>query len=161
MSYLALDVGDRRIGVAGSDPEGLVVTPLSTIHRKSARQAVAAIAALAAERGADTLVVGLPYTREGTVGEQAAKIQTFARRLTGLPGVRVLFWNERYTTLEAAARLREAGPRRRRGNRRVAGADERDRLDAVAAAVILQDYLDEQRPSLDCGIGPGPLLAPD
>ena len=141
MSYLALDVGDRRIGVAGADPEGIVVTPLTTFTRRSDRQVVAAITALAADRGVETIVVGLPYTPQGEIGEQAQRVQDFARRLEQVPGLTVVYWDERYSTLEASDRLRETGGRRRRRGRpaRIAA---RERLDAAAAAVILQDYLD-------------------
>ena len=117
MSYLALDVGDRRIGVAGADPEGIVVTPLTTFTRRSDRQVVAAITALAADRGAETLVVGLPYTPQGEIGEQAQRVQDFARRLEQVPGLTVVYWDERYSTLEARDRLRETGGRRRRRGR--------------------------------------------
>ena len=140
VSYLALDVGDRRIGVAGADPEGIVVTPLTTFTRRSDRQVVAAITALAADRGAETLVVGLPYTPQGEIGEQAQRVQDFARRLEQVPGLTVVYWDERYSTLEARDRLRETGGRRRRRGR-PARLAERERLDAAAAAVILQDYL--------------------
>ena len=141
VSYLALDVGDRRIGVAGADPEGIVVTPLTTFTRRSDRQVVAAITALAADRGAETIVVGLPYTPQGEIGEQAQRVQDFTRRLERVPGLTVVYWDERYSTLEASDRLRESGGHRRRRGRpaRIAA---RERLDAAAAAVILQDYLD-------------------
>ena len=140
VSYLALDVGDRRIGVAGADPEGIVVTPLTTFTRRSDRQVVAAITALAADRGAETIVVGLPYTPQGEIGEQAQRVQDFARRLEQVPGLTVVYWDERYSTLEASDRLRETGGRRRRRGR-PARLAARERLDAAAAAVILQDYL--------------------
>ena len=142
VSYLALDVGERRIGVAGADPEGIVVTPLTTFTRRSDRQIVAAITALAAERGAKTIVVGLPYTPQGEIGEQAQRVQDFARRLErvvpasrsciGMSGTRR--WRP------ATGCARRGGRRRRRG--RPARIAERERLDAAAAAVILQDYLD-------------------
>ena len=141
VSYLALDVGDRRIGVAGADPDGIVVTPLTTFTRRSDRQVVAAITALAADRGAETIVVGLPYTPQGEIGEQAQRVQDFTRRLERVPGLTVVYWDERYSTVEAGDRLRETGGRRRRRGR-PARIAERERLDAAAAAVILQDYLD-------------------
>ncbi|MAG36957.1 MAG: Holliday junction resolvase RuvX [Dehalococcoidia bacterium] len=144
MSYLALDVGDRRIGVAGADPEGIVVTPITTLTRRSDRQVVAAITDLAADRGAEIIVVGMPYTPQGELGEQARRVQDFARRLEKLPGLDVVYWDERYSTLEASDRLRETGVRHRRRRGRPARIAERERLDAAAAAVILQDFLDAQ-----------------
>ena len=74
---------------------------------------MAAITALAADRGAETIVVGLPYTPQGEIGEQAQRVQDFARRLERMPGLTVVYWDERYSTLEASDRLRESGGRRR------------------------------------------------
>lgn len=162
---LGLDVGERRIGVARSDPWGLLATPLTTIVRQSDRMAVAAVARLVATEGATHLVVGLPLSGTGSMTDQAQRISAFARRLQGLPQVTVVFWNERYSTAIAAERLREmdvlqtgagdadarpGAPRRvaaRLPPSRYRREQARRREDAAAAAVILQDYLDQNRPA--------------
>ncbi|MGH2352986.1 MAG: Holliday junction resolvase RuvX, partial [Chloroflexota bacterium] len=140
-----LDVGERRIGVARGDPSGLLASPLTTIMRTSDRVAIEAIRSLVAEHGAHVLVVGLPLTAEGDAESlQAQRIAAFGRRLRAIPGMRVVFWSERYSTATAGEHLGVAG---RRAPPRTARQREasRRRLDAAAAAVILQDYLDQQR----------------
>ena len=141
---LGLDVGERRIGVAKGDPTGLLASPLTTVLRTRDADAVQVIAALAAELGARTLVVGLPLGPAGEVTQQAQRIQAFGRKLRSVPGTRVVFWDERFTTQEAEESLRavRARPGAPTARRREA---ERRRIDAAAAAVILQDFLDHQR----------------
>jgi putative Holliday junction resolvase len=142
---LGLDVGERRIGVAVSDATGLLASPLTTVMRSSDAEAVRAISRLADERGATELVVGLPLGREGEMTPQAERIHAFGRKLRAVPGARVVFWDETLSTATAADYLAaigkgEAGARSGR-QREMA----RRRLDAAAAAVILQEYLDHQR----------------
>ncbi len=141
---LALDVGERRIGVAKADPTGYLASPLTTLRRERDQDAVAAISALAREHGSRLLVVGVPLGPEGEVTAQAQRIRAFGRKLRSVPGARVVFWDERFTTQEAEESLRAVRPRRGAptAHRREA---ERRRIDAAAAAVILQDYLDHQR----------------
>jgi putative holliday junction resolvase len=148
-------VGERRIGVARSDPTGLLATPVTTVLRPSDREAVAAIAQLAAESGATLLVVGLPLGAEGEVTDQARRIQAFGRKLRAVPGTRVVFWDERFTTETAHdALVGGRAPRRGQPTARQREADRR-RLDAAAAAVILQDYLDHRRDRRDQPGEPG------
>jgi putative Holliday junction resolvase len=141
---LGLDVGERRIGVARSDETGLLASPLTAVIRRSDQEAVEAIAALTQQQRAELLVVGLPLGSDGQATEQSQRVAAFGRKLRSVPGSRVVFWDERFTTQAAEEALRVA--RRRRGtpsaHRREA---ERRRVDAAAAAVILQDYLDHQR----------------
>ena len=143
---LGLDVGERRVGVALGDPTGTLATPLTTIGRTSDRAAIEAIADLARQHGAGVLVVGLPLGIDGTLSRQAARVAAFGRKLRAIPQVRVVFWTERYSTATAGEALAAARPARRaplRSPRRREAA--RRRLDAAAAAVILQDYLEHQR----------------
>ncbi len=133
MRILALDIGDRRIGVAVSDPTGLIARPLRVLERRSRREDFAAIAALVAEYGAERVIVGRPLTPRGRVGRQAQRVEEYARALAEALPVPVELWDERYTTAAAEEILREVRkPSARRGKRDV---------DAVAAAVLLQDYL--------------------
>jgi putative Holliday junction resolvase len=133
---LALDVGDRRIGVAVSDPTGLLATPVEVYTRRGQREDVVHLRDLAADYEAEGMVVGLPVNMNGTEGPQAAKAREFAEALAG-SDYQVLLWDERLSTVEAERRMAEAGRRKRRGVPM--------RSDAEAAAVILETYLDALR----------------
>jgi putative Holliday junction resolvase len=130
---LGLDVGDARIGVAVCDALGIVVTPLRAIRRKPEAAALQQIVALVASEVAEGIVVGLPLSLSGAFSDQTRSVAAFVERLHAAVSVPVTTWDERYTTVEAERILREQGVRREQ---------RRDRIDAVAAAVILQDYLD-------------------
>jgi putative Holliday junction resolvase len=132
---LGLDVGDRRIGVAVSDPTGLLATPVEIYTRRNSPQDVDHIDALRHELEAERVIVGLPKNMNGTEGPQAEKTREFAESLAAV-GVPVTLWDERLSTVEAARRMDE-----RRGRRR----KDRQRVDAEAAAVILETYLDHIR----------------
>lgn len=134
--YVGLDVGDRRIGVAISDPLGLIATPLFTLVCKTPNQDVNSIVQLRDEYGLAGFVVGLPITLDGVVGIQAQKVQTFAQLLGDASSLPIKFLDERYTTAEAERIVREMGGR---------PSVEKARVDAVAATVILQEYLDNLR----------------
>ncbi|HEX9015389.1 MAG TPA: Holliday junction resolvase RuvX [Chloroflexota bacterium] len=139
MRALALDVGDRRIGVALSDPTGLIASPLTIIRRTSERQDHAAIASLARENGVETVVIGLPRTLRDEIGPQAQRVMRFGDRLAEAVGVPVTYWDERFSTVEA-----ETIGGTRRGRR---GSSRSPFVDDLAAAVILQSYLDSRRPA--------------
>ena len=132
---LALDVGERRVGVAVSDPMGCLARPLTIISRRSKREDFATIARLVEEQQATVVVVGYPLNMDGSVGPQARRVARYAAALRRVLPVPVFLWDERLSSEEAAERLRAAaGGRRRR----------RKHLDDAAAAVILQEYLDAQ-----------------
>lgn len=137
MRALALDVGDKRIGVALSDPTGLIATPLTTIIRRSEAEDIAAVLALVTDNEAGEIVVGMPLLLSGRAGPQARRVSRLARVLARQAPVPVETIDERYSTVEAEKRLREAGGRPSR---------DRARVDAAAAAVILQAHLDARRP---------------
>ena len=133
---MGLDVGERRVGVAIADELGLIASPLTMVTRREGD--LAEIRALAISRGVDRLVVGLPTGLSGREGPQAASVRVFAEALAVVvgPAIQVEFWDERLTTAVAERVLRErgGGRRRRKGD-----------IDAVAAAVILQGYLESGR----------------
>ncbi len=133
---LALDVGDRRIGIAVSDPTGLLATPIEVYVRRGKVADMEHLCRMADEYGAQGFVVGLPVNMNGSEGPQAAKTRDFAGTL-GAEGQTVLLWDERLSTVEAERRMAEVGRKKRRGA--VA------RSDAEAAAVILETYLDALR----------------
>lgn len=132
MRVLALDVGERRIGVAVSDPLGLTAQSVDTIERKSLRADLDAIAALLERYGTDRVLVGLPSLLSGREGEQARATREFARQLEAR-GWQVRFYDERMTTAIARGALIESGMRRDRRKRYI---------DRVAATIILQGFLD-------------------
>lgn len=142
---LGLDPGERRIGVALSDELGILASPLCILQRQAGERAVeslAAVVALAREHDVAEIVVGFPRTLRGEVGPQARRVERFAEALRAAVDVPVRLWDERYSTAEAMARL--AAGRKRSAGRRGRPAPH---VDALAAAVILQEYLDSRRSS--------------
>ncbi|MGH9186987.1 MAG: Holliday junction resolvase RuvX [Acidimicrobiales bacterium] len=135
---LALDLGARRIGVAVSDPGGVLASPLGMVERHSRDRAVdhGRIAASVAEHGAERVVVGLPLSLDGRVGPAARTILEEVDELRDVLGVPVDTYDERFTTVTAARHLREAGVKSRA---RTAVVDE------AAATVLLQAWLDGHR----------------
>ena len=132
---MALDVGDKRIGIALSDEMRLIGAPHSVYTRVGYGPDVIFIRRLFDESGADLVLCGLPRNMDGSIGFQAEKVRAFADKLTEA-GMPVAFQDERLTTVSAHQALIEGGMRRdaRKGT-----------VDKVAAAVILQAYLDAQR----------------
>jgi len=133
---LALDVGDKRIGVAISDRSGMLAKPLVTVHRKNMKTDLARIANLAREHEAEAVVIGLPRNVDGSEGEQAAKVRSFAGKVMRETGLEVHLEDERYSTSTAIERLVERG---------VKTGHNRDLVDMEAAAIILQSFLDRRR----------------
>jgi len=132
--YLALDVGNRRIGVAISDELGLTAQPVLTLERKhNRREDLRSLARLCRRFGVVGIVVGNPVHLTGEVSPQAAKTQAFAAELGALTGLPIHLWDERLTTREAHQILYEAGHARQQ-HRRV--------VDQVAATLILQSFMD-------------------
>ena len=134
---MGLDYGEARIGVALSDPTGMLAQPFETIERK--RQGdrwLERIAALVGEYEVGCIVVGLPLSMEGRAGESAARARTFGERVAARTGVRVAYIDERWTSREAERLLREADVSTRRRKQSV---------DPIAAALILSAWLARQR----------------
>jgi putative holliday junction resolvase len=130
---IGLDVGSKRIGVAISDELGVLASPRGAIHRQSYNKDAAAIASLVQESEAECVVVGLPLGLSGHETNQTRRVRQFAEMLASRITVPVELWDERLTTVAAQA----IAPLDRAA--RQAGL-----LDAVAAALILQGYLDHQ-----------------
>ena len=136
MRVLGLDIGERRIGVALSDPEGIIAIALTVIERESEDAALKQLIALARENEVERIVIGLPRSLDGSLGKQAQAVQMFAKSLARRTELPVVTWDERLSTVAAERMLAEAGVRR--GKRK-------KRLDSTAAALILQGYLDRER----------------
>jgi putative Holliday junction resolvase len=130
---MALDVGERRVGVAVSDPTGTLATPHTVVQRRSKAEDFAAVADLVAELDIELVVVGLPLTLNGEMGPQARRVTRYAQALAETLDVPVEFYDERYSTVTANELLIKSGRKRRVP------------IDAAAAAVILQDYLESQQ----------------
>ena len=133
---LGLDLGEARIGVAVSDPTGTLCTPLQAIMRTQDGADIRQVAALAVKETAARIVVGLPVTMEGRRGTQAQAALRFCKELRAATPVPVVTWDERLTTVEAQAHLREAGRKPSR---------EKGAVDCLAAALMLEAYLTTRR----------------
>jgi putative Holliday junction resolvase len=129
---LGLDIGDRRIGVAMSDPQGILASPLTIINRTDELSDINAILAMVDQNQVGVLVIGLPLSMNGSIGPQAEKVQDFARQLSSHVKVPIEFRDERFTTVDAQ-RIIKMNKKSRK-----------TRDDAMAAAIILQSYLDEK-----------------
>jgi putative Holliday junction resolvase len=136
MRVLGLDIGEKRIGVALSDPGGIIAGALEVVERESQDAALEQIIALVREHGAERIVVGMPLSLNGTPGKQAHVVQSFVELLEQRTGIPVETWDERLSTVAAERMLVEAGVKR----------DKRKKsIDSIAAAFILQGYLDRER----------------
>jgi len=133
---LGLDVGDRWIGVALSDPMGILASPLTRIERTNDETAVKAIADLVRKHEVRAVVAGLPYTMSGSLGPQAVSVQDFLRKLGESLSVPIQTSDERLSTVVATQGMIEAGASRE---------SRKGKIDAAAAALILQWYLDRLR----------------
>jgi putative Holliday junction resolvase len=133
MRVMALDAGERRIGVALSDPTQTIARALTIVERRSKAEDFERLRRLIAEHEVERVVVGYPRSLSGEEGPQARRVARWAEALRAALPVPVELWDEQYSTVVAEEVLRERGERR--------GAKRR-RLDDVAAAVILQEYLD-------------------
>jgi putative Holliday junction resolvase len=136
VSALGLDVGSKRIGVAGCDRTGLIATGLTTIERTSHEKDVEVIRQLVNERQVQLLVVGLPYSMNGSVGFQAKQVQKFANRLAKILNLPVEYVDERLTSFQAEQLLiaEKRSPSRNK-----------ELIDRKAASLILQQWLDARR----------------
>lgn len=133
MRSLGIDFGEKRIGLAISDPEGRFALPLATLERRNDRSALRQIAEIARENGVGRLVLGEPVGMDGQRGANADRVRRFGERLAELTGLPLELVNEALTTVEAQERLREAGVDPRK---------EPARIDALAAQILLQEALD-------------------
>ncbi|HEY0757014.1 MAG TPA: Holliday junction resolvase RuvX [Ktedonobacteraceae bacterium] len=153
---MALDVGEARIGVALSDASGFLASPYMTLRvARDEAETLARLKQLIVETEAEELIIGLPISLDGAIHAQAEQIIAFTERLKAHISLPVRFWDERLSTVEAERLLAESGQQsrahhRKQGGRGGKGSSERGRkkqgqqeIDAWAAAVILQEYLDQ------------------
>lgn len=131
---LGIDLGDARVGVAVSDDLGMLAHPLETISVKST-PVLKRVLAIAAERSATTIVVGMPRNMNGSLGPAAEKAKAFIDELRRESSMRIVAWDERLSTVSAQRALQEAGRNTKK---------QRAVIDQVAAQIILQNWLDSQ-----------------
>ena len=140
MRTLGLDVGDKRIGVALSDPMGILASALTVIERKGDNSDFEVILGLVKEHEVGRIVVGFPRSMDGSIGKQAKKTSTFAEMLSALTDVPVEMSDERLSTSIADKLLRDIGKDRQQIKKT---------RDAAAAALILQWYLDAHKEEVE------------
>lgn len=132
MRILSVDFGDARTGLAVCDPAEMLASPAGVLHERHLERVLEKTVAAAKENGAQKIVVGLPLNMNGSEGPRAGLCREFAGQLTALSGIETVLWDERRTTVTAAAYLNDTDTR---GKKRKAVIDE------VAAVVILESYL--------------------
>jgi len=152
MRTLGLDIGDKKTGVAISDPEGILATPLTVIERRSQEDVITEVIKLVERYQVECVVVGLPYSLNGHLTQQSKKVEAFIEKLqdviavsqspecsegeakqSHLTGVNIQVWDERLSTVIAEKLMAEAGTRKDK---------RKQHQDALAAAIILQGFLD-------------------
>ena len=133
--YVCLDIGDKRIGIAVSDPFGSMALPYDTLHRKNFSEDLKKLVEIAKKRGADVIVCGLPLNFDGSKSEQTLKTESFIEELKKICDIPIEIQDERFTTREAHRVLISENMRRDKRKMHV---------DAVAASFILEDYMRKQ-----------------
>ena len=136
MRILGVDFGDARTGIAVSDNGGFLASPVCVIKETSFDETIKKTAMFAAEYSVGQIVVGYPKNMNGTVGERAEKSQRFAQGLEAATGVPIKLWDERCTTMSAAVYMNATDTH---------GRKRKNTIDAAAATIILQDFLDYKR----------------
>lgn len=133
---MGVDYGDSRIGLAASDELEIMAFPLKTLKSESMRKNIDAIAALAKEENAELIVVGLPLNMDGTEGARASKTRSFGRVLERVSGVKVEYFDERLTSVEAEEIMESRGVKK---------SNRKNIVDRIAAQIILQSYMDANK----------------
>ena len=136
MRIMAIDYGDAHTGIAVSDATGFLTGTTTTIHSRKAEVVLEEIARLVKEHGAQELVMGFPKNMDGTEGPRAELYRSFAAQVEEMTGLKPVLWDERRTTVDAHRILFEAGKNAKKRKKTV---------DAVAASLILEGYLDFRR----------------
>lgn len=138
MRFMGLDVGDKRIGVALSDESALIASPRETLERRGNKKDIAHLLELARNEEVGEILVGMPFSLDGSLGPQAEKVGRFIDALKTETDIPVTTWDERLSTVSAERALLEGD---------VSRAKRKQTIDRVAAALILQGYLDSKRES--------------
>ena len=132
---MGLDIGDNRIGIAFSDPTEMLASPVQIISRNSEEQSVRELSDLIIKNDIKKIVIGLPYSLDGSLGEQSRKTISYVDKLKIITKIEIVFVDERLSSI-SAKKLMNAANRKKTKNKKF--------VDAAAAAVILQGYLDRK-----------------
>ncbi|MEG5025622.1 Holliday junction resolvase RuvX [Microcoleus sp. AT8-B1] len=136
---LGLDIGLKRVGIAGCDGTGLIATGITTLVRSSFDRDVAYLRELVRERRVQILVAGLPYSLSGELGAQARQVQKYANRIATALELPLEYVDERLTSVEAEELMKTQG---------ISVSQNKGAIDRKAAALILQQWLDERRQNI-------------
>ena len=136
MRILGIDFGEKRIGLALSDPLGITAQSLDTLLRQNKQQVLQDLGALCKARGVSEVVIGLPVNMDGSVGPKAKEVLDFIPKMEASLGVPVKTWDERLTSKQAGRLMIEEGLSRRK---------QRAKSDSLAAILILQSYMESKR----------------
>lgn len=134
MILLGIDYGEQRTGVAVSDSMGILASPVGVLRETSMKKLAVALAEIAREKRAEKFILGLPLRTDGTKGDKALACESLAEQLRRRTGLPVELWDERFSTVMAHQSLGAAS---------IKAKDRRKLVDAVAAVIILQSYLDK------------------
>jgi putative holliday junction resolvase len=140
MRTLAIDLGTKRIGLAMSDEGARFATPLDVLFVNGADQALGPIAEIVRKEGVERVVLGLPINMDDSIGPQARSVVKWGDQLTALTGIGIVYIDERLSSFDAEQKLNDA----KRQGAKMTRKDKKNALDALAAALILQAYLDGQ-----------------
>lgn len=145
MRVLGIDFGEKRIGLALSDPTGMLASPLPTLKRRvGKRPPISAILGIIEENRVETIVLGLPLSLSGEESDWSNEVRSFGARLSERSGLPVHFFDERLTSVRAEKAIRSLGlPKNKR--------EQKERIDAAAAVLILQGWLDRPEPEDETG----------
>lgn len=136
MRVMGLDIGEKHIGVALSDPLMIIASALTVVERKTDEAAINQLIDLARENEVERIVIGLPRSLDGSLGKQAQSVQHFIELLQGRTHLPIVTWDERLSTVAAERIMIEAGAKREKRKKH---------RDSLAAAFILQGYLDSEK----------------
>jgi putative Holliday junction resolvase len=137
MRTLGIDWGEARIGLATSDPSGVVASPHGTVAEKDKGAQITRVVSLISELEVERIVVGMPFELDGTEGPMAQMAGRYASKLAEVTGLPVIRWDERLSSAAAERAIREMG-----GGRRRKGKRDKGQVDAIAACLLLQSFLD-------------------
>lgn len=137
MRTLGIDWGEARIGLATSDPSGIIASPRGTVAEKDKGAQITRVVSLISELEVERIVVGMPLELDGTEGPMAQMAGRYASKLEEVTGLPVIRWDERLSSAAAERAIREMG-----GGRRRKGKRDKGQVDAIAACLLLQSFLD-------------------
>ena len=139
---LGIDYGTRRIGISLSDPLPIIAQPFDTLSND--KLSVRRICEIVEKEAVDVVVVGMPFNLKGEKGQKAQEVERFIELLKGAMSAEIVSWDERFTTTIAHRTMRDMG------TKRMERRSDRGRIDAMAAAILLQSYLDSRKRSMSC-----------